>query len=108
MADGGRASGRHGAPPVAPRRRGRAAVGGQPERRVTHGGRYGGHAAAAAAAARAAARRAGQHVLHDQRSARHNRRHVLPELRVHTAHNDVRALFHRPVASQKVTDFVQN
>lgn len=48
------------------------------------------------------ARSSGQHVLHDQRSARHNRRHVLPELCVHTAHNDVRALFHRPVESQKV------
>lgn len=57
---------------------------------------------AAAATACSAARRAGQHVLHDQRSARHHRRHVFPELCVHIAYHDVRALLHGPVASQEV------
>lgn len=87
--------GRRGPPSPPARRVGRCG------RRQRHGGQVT-TATAAAAAARDATRRAGQHVLHDQRSARHNRRHVLPEFCIHIAHHDVRALFHGPVASQEV------
>lgn len=45
------------------------------------------------------ARFSGQHVLHDQRSARHHRSHVLLKLCVHITYYDVRTLLHRPVAS---------
>jgi len=107
MADHGRAGGRG----VGGRRRppGRVRRGrtSPPARRAGHRGRRQRHrgqvAAAAASTARAAARRTGQHVLHDQRSACHHRRHVFPELCVHIAHHDVRALLHGPVASQEVT-----
>lgn len=85
---------RRGPSPPPARRAGRCG------RRQRHRGQV---TAAAAATACAAARRTGQHVLHDQRSARHHRRHVFPELCVHFAHHDVRALLHRPIASQKVT-----
>lgn len=83
--------GRRG-PPSPPARR----VGGC-GRRQRHGGQV-----TTAAAARDATRRAGQHVLHDQRSVSHNRRHVFPEFCIHIAHHDVRALLHGPVASQEV------
>jgi len=68
-----------------------------PARRVGHCGRrqrHRGQVTAAAATACSVARRAGQHVLHDQRSACYHRRHVFPQLCVHIAHHDVRALFH--------------
>lgn len=77
-----------------------------PARRVGRCGRRQQHripVTAAATTACAPARRAGQHVLHDQRSTRHHRRHVFPELRIHIAYHDVRALLHGPVASQEVT-----
>jgi len=106
MADHGRVGGRG----VGGRRRSpgrfRGGPASPPARHVGRCGRRQRHCipvTAAAATACAAARRAGQHVLHDQRSARHNRRHVFPQLRVHIAYHDVRALLHGPVASQEVT-----
>lgn len=106
MADHGRVGGRG----VGGRRRppGRVCRGpaSPPARRVGHCGRrqrHRGQVTAAGATARAAARRVRQHVLHDQRSAGHHRRHVFPQLCVHIAYNDVRALLHGPVASQEVT-----